>query len=205
MSFRTEDKFLLNPEDKIKINKFFIKNGANKIFPDRIIASLYFDTDNFDMFCDSEEGITPRKKIRIRQYNGFKKFNFESKESLFEIKINSVEGKFKTSKKILNIKKLIKFGYYDDMYGICMPKLFTFYKRSYYSLNNNRFTIDSELCFQNIYNKGKLINNFYNYLIFEVKSGSSMYNDYLGYLPIKNIRYSKYCEAVKYLDLYEQK
>ena len=153
MSFRTEDKFYLNPEDKMKINKFFTANGVKKIFPDRIIVSLYFDTDNLDMFCDSEEGTTPRKKIRIRQYNKLKKFDIESKESLFEIKINSVEGKFKTSKKISNVKKLIKFGYLDDMYGICMPKLFTFYKRSYYSLNNNRFTMDREMCFKNFNDK----------------------------------------------------
>ena len=202
MSFRTEDKFYLNPEDKMKINKFFTANGVKKIFPDRIIVSLYFDTDNLDMFCDSEEGTTPRKKIRIRQYNKLKKFDIESKESLFEIKINSVEGKFKTSKKISNVKKLIKFGYLDDMYGICMPKLFTFYKRSYYSLNNNRFTMDREMCFKNFNDKGKLLKNFYNLVICEVKSKSSLYNDYLRYLPISNIRYSKYCEAVRHLNLH---
>ena len=63
MSFRTEDKFNINFEDISKLKKFFEKNKAKKIFPDRNIISLYLDTENFDMFHDSEEGLLPRKKL----------------------------------------------------------------------------------------------------------------------------------------------
>ena len=102
---------------------------------------------------------------------------------------------------ILPIIILLSFLMISKIHFIKFP-LFTFYKRSYYSLNNNRFTMDREMCFKNFNDKGKLLKNFYNLVICEVKSKSSLYNDYLRYLPIRNIRYSKYCEAVRHLNLH---
>ena len=72
------------------------------------------------MFHDSLEGLTPRKKIRIRNYP--KDIN---KQLLFETKISSVEGRFKTNKKIYkkyfdNIKQR---GILDNKYGVCKPIL----------------------------------------------------------------------------------
>ena len=57
----------------MKILFLIKKNGGNEIFKERKISSLYFDNKNYDMFLDSEEGVLPRKKIRIRNYPEEKK------------------------------------------------------------------------------------------------------------------------------------
>ena len=60
---RHEIKFVLNQKEKINfINNSNLKN----LFPDRIVESVYFDTKDLKLFSLSEEGITPRIKIRIR-------------------------------------------------------------------------------------------------------------------------------------------
>ena len=38
-------------------------------FPDRKVFSIYFDSVNLDLFRISEEGLTPRRKIRLRWYD----------------------------------------------------------------------------------------------------------------------------------------
>lgn len=200
MSFRTEDKFYLNFQDKIKINKFFLDNGIKKLYPDRKILSLYFDTSELSMFNDSEEGVVPRKKIRIRQYNK-NKFEIDDKSSIFELKITAVEGKFKISKNILLNQNIIKNGYFDKDYGVCFPFIFTSYNRSYYSFEKNRFTIDSNIRFKDFKNKSNIFKTFDRQIILEIKSNEQNYNQILSDIPLNRIRYSKFCEGVKYLNL----
>ena len=67
--------------------------------PKRKIESIYFDNKIKTSFKDSEEGVVPRKKIRIRNYPATKKIN------LLEKKISSIEGRFKTSESINDEKK----------------------------------------------------------------------------------------------------
>ena len=70
---RHEIKFVFTSKDE---NKLLKNNKLKKIFPDRIVESIYFDTSEFKFFHLSEEGVTPRIKIRIRttQRNGEYRF-----------------------------------------------------------------------------------------------------------------------------------
>ena len=68
MSFRKEKKFKLNKSELKFLKSSLIKNGMSELYPKRIISSCYFDTLNLKIFHDSEEGILPRKKIRLRWY-----------------------------------------------------------------------------------------------------------------------------------------
>ena len=70
MSFRIENKILVNKDNFYEFNKFLKENSAKALFPKRKIKSLYFDNSNYQMFDDSEEGCLPRKKIRVRHYPG---------------------------------------------------------------------------------------------------------------------------------------
>ena len=81
MSFRIEDKLFILNENLIEFKDFLINKKAKKIFKSRSIKSLYFDNSNLDMYNDSIEGLTPRKKIRIREYpeSDDKKFYLEIK------------------------------------------------------------------------------------------------------------------------------
>ena len=60
------------------------------------------------MYKDSEEGTFAQKKIRIRHYP-----NNEEKIKNLEVKINSVEGKFKRNERISNKSYLSYFNKRD--------------------------------------------------------------------------------------------
>ena len=66
MSFRIEEKLYINSENLFDFKDFLNKKKANKIHEPRVIESLYFDNQNFQIYNDSIEGLVPRKKLRIR-------------------------------------------------------------------------------------------------------------------------------------------
>ena len=142
MSFRTEEKLYIKPENLIQFQEFLVKKSVKKIHHPRTIESLYFDNYNLDMHTDSEEGIVPRKKIRIRTYP-----NDNDSKIYLEIKNSSVEGRFKT-RKIINNQNFIDYkslGIFDNQYGICSPKLYVKYVREYFILNDVRISIDKSI------------------------------------------------------------
>ena len=63
MSFRIEEKIILNFGNVHDFKLWLKSKNAKKIYPRRNILSLYFDNLNNNMFIESEEGIVPRKKI----------------------------------------------------------------------------------------------------------------------------------------------
>ena len=81
MSFRIEEKLLINFNQIFDFKKWLSEKNYLKLYPDRKVKSLYFENLNNQMFSDSEEGITPRKKIRVRNYPDHQdqKFFFEKK------------------------------------------------------------------------------------------------------------------------------
>ena len=192
MSFRVEDKYIVNNEDKIKILSFIEKSGFEPEFKNRDITSIYFDDKNLSMFHDSEEGSTPRKKIRVRFYED------RNKDLNLEKKINSQEGKYKVSKEI-NLDDLnyyVKNGYYDSTYGICYPVLIVNYNRYYFKKKNYRITLDINISFKDSINTNFKYSE--NFSILEVK----ILNKFnipleLEQLPLNKIRYSKYSEGIK--------
>ena len=192
MSFRIEEKILVNKNQILDFQKFCLKISAKKLYETRIIKSLYLDNNNRDMFTDSVEGVLPRKKIRIRQYPENK-----LQEFFFEEKISSVEGRFKKRKKITknNFTKIKKTGYLDNIYGNCKPLVYVEYKRKYLHLNKVRITHDTDIKYY-LFSK-KLIRYDENQ-IFEIKANYKTDIDELQLVyPMTRSRFSKYCNAVK--------
>ena len=93
MSFRFEEKYLTENKNKSYLMKYLDQFKFSKLYPKRTISSVYFDNFRKEMFLNSEEGLVPRKKLRIRKYPELNKDHY-----FLETKINSIEGKFKTSK-----------------------------------------------------------------------------------------------------------
>ena len=83
MTFRIEEKLLINKENILDFKKYIQNKSAKKIYQRRKIESLYFENANYQMYTDSIEGLTPRKKSRIRSYPETKdnKFYLETKIS----------------------------------------------------------------------------------------------------------------------------
>ncbi len=127
MSFRIEEKLSIDNDKIVDFKSFLAKKTVKQIYYPRKIQSLYFDNHNYEMYTDSLEGLTPRKKIRVRNYPGTTDTNL-----YLEIKISSVEGRFKT-RKIIDNKKFnyIKTkGILDSQYGLCKPCLYVIWPRS---------------------------------------------------------------------------
>ena len=191
MSFRIEEKLFIKKNYILDFKKYINSKLAIKIYEPRIIESLYFDNKNFQMYKDSLEGVTPRKKIRIRYYPSHK-------ESLFlEKKVSSVEGRFKIRKNV--DKKKYNFyknmGIYDDQYGLCLPKIFVTYKREYLKVNDVRITIDENISYKT-FKTGFIKKD--NDIIIELKTSFfKNLDDLIKEFPFQKIRFSKYCNGIE--------
>ena len=73
---RHEIKFDISEYKLIDIVKDY---KLKELHPKRKIQSIYFDTIDYDFFTDSEEGQTPRKKVRLRSYNEEQTYSLEIK------------------------------------------------------------------------------------------------------------------------------
>ena len=200
MSFRKEEKLSLNPRKYKEFLSLISEKNGNMLYPDRIVSSTYFDNEAFQMYHDSNEGVVPRKKIRVRSYN----LEQHSRDNAsLEIKISSVENRFKTvSKKELSNNIFFR-GYLDANYGLCYPRARVTYERSYYMVNGLRLTIDKKINYRKV-TKNKVSTNVSkdDLIIVEVKTdiNTSDHKIFTNF-PLQKIRFSKYSRAIEYLRL----
>ena len=78
--YRIEKKFVLGKLKNDFLKKLLLINGFNKQYPDRNISSIYLDTLNYNFAKDNINGVSRRKKIRLRWYNdNLDKISYEQK------------------------------------------------------------------------------------------------------------------------------
>ena len=191
MSFRIEEKLLINTYQLSEFKEYLVSRGATKIFKTRKINNLYFDNDKFDMFNDSIEGCLPRKKIRLR--------NYEDERNFLEIKISSTEGRYKTSNQI-NLSKTYNMkssGLFDKDYGSCKPVLHVEYLRNYFKYDDVRVTIDSNIKYFTKYRKFLGIDR--NQIIELKASFCKDLNELMKDFPFPRSRFSKYTNGIERL------
>jgi len=198
MSFRNEEKLRIASSKIFQLKEWINTNLGFALFPSRIINSVYFDNQEFTMFHQSMEGVLPRKKIRLRNYD--KEFSL-NKNINKEIKISSVEGKYKISEKTNNATQLMNSGIYDKNYGLCHPVLNITYTRSYYKIKNIRLTLDEKISYKRIVNnKVSKFSTFDNYNIVELKFSSKKLINYVSEnFPFERARFSKYCRGIEFI------
>ena len=192
MSFRIEEKISIDSNRIIDFKSFLAHKTVKQIYQPRKIQSLYFENSNYEMYSDSIEGLTPRKKIRIRNYPDSQDANL-----YLEVKISSVEGRFKT-RKIIDKNKLDYLktkGILDSQYGLCKPCLYVAYDREYFQIDDVRISIDSNINYklypENIFQRDESS-------IVEIKTSIRKNVDKLiEDFPFQKNRFSKYCKAVE--------
>lgn len=192
MSFRKELKFRTNLADQLRFKNSLITKGMEALFTSRSIRSVYFDTLETLMLFHSEEGILPRKKVRIRNYNHDLKFKKETK-------ISSMEGRFKTvesfDKNHMSIN-LNRIKLFDKDYGTLYPKIEVTYLREYYAYRGCRITFDTNIRYKNV----ELVNQPWfedceN--VIEIKASHNQSLDFLATLiPNSTERFSKYSRGM---------
>jgi SPX domain protein involved in polyphosphate accumulation len=192
VSFRKEKKFRVTLSDFYKFHDQLHQQGMETLFEPRLITSVYFDTVDLNMFHDSEEGVLPRKKVRIRWYNDVQLFTLENK-------ISSIEGRFKMTSKLENSiseNKIFTRNRLDAQYGQIQPTLKVSYKRSYFVFNKMRITFDKDICYQNLKYEDK--RKYYDpERVIEIKIPANCPDEFVERLiPFPTARFSKYSRGV---------
>ena len=161
------------------------------LFPPRNINSIYFDTDHLNLFSDSEEGILPRKKIRVRWYDNelvLKK----------ETKISSIEGRYKLSEnfKSPDFLKTLKSTIIDNNYGLLRPTLMVRYLREYFTFKKLRITFDTSIKYS--YLRSNISQPIYDEeCVMEIKTPSKISDDYIEKIvQYPTSRFSKYARGI---------
>ena len=200
---RREKKYNLN---KISLLKF-LKENYFFFTSSRLINSIYFDTLKEKFHEDGEEGIIPRKKVRIRWYGSGllspNNCNLEIKKTLLKEKIKfsqpwkyiNKDNKTKEFKNLTTEKnKILDKKLYSKLY-IC-------YRRYYFeNASQERITYDDKICFNRINFEIKnfqfnIIKRIYSpKCITEIKykNINSLKQFETEFFPI---RYSKYSEGM---------
>jgi len=192
MSFRKERKIILNINQFNFFKNRFIKKGLTELYPKRKVNSCYFDNKNLDLFHESEEGILPRKKVRFRWYDSEKNY-------FKEIKISSLEGRFKTSIPYYQKgKNIFSLEINDQKYGILKPELLVSYERSYFKFMDLRITFDKNINYMNLNLKSNI--PFLDKIsVMEIKTDIGIRDEYIEYLLSNtNERFSKYSRGIKF-------
>ena len=190
---RHEIKFLINSKEKYEL---IDKNQLKKIFPDRVVESIYFDTDDLQFFNLSEEGITPRFKIRLRGYNNKIMNNLEIKTTNNYHREKIVIKNFLFDNYELH-KSLKKIGIKQTV----QKKIRVKYLRSYYKLENiGRITLDRNIEFlspdESFHNSKKIKQNI---LEVKVQRENIDKNHIEKIINLKETRFSKYCIGINCL------
>lgn len=190
--YRTEKKIY----DKLSKNLKRISNlNLIKHHVTRSISSIYFDTNELFHFNRSEEGITPRSKFRVRNYNNQNLYSLEIKSKINESSYKKIVKLEKFD--LIKIKKLIYKISSERLY----PKLKVSYKRKYYlsSEKKIRYTLDYNVKFYKLDKNCKILSSHSELnSVIEVKKNSQTYHSELESLYGGDItRFSKYCEGIK--------
>lgn len=181
--------------------------GFRKIFSDRQVNNIYFDTYDWTAFKENVMGIAERKKFRVRWYGE----NLQSiKKPVFEIKIKSNQlgdkvsfpiAPFQLSDLAVLTKKVQKLS---EAQVPLTPTLLNSYHRSYFGTPDGKFriTIDHKMRYFSLLNNSKF--NAYRLqneeVVLELK-----YNETLDlatdritqHLPFRMTKSSKYVSGIE--------
>ena len=193
MSYRKEKKYRLTTSDLNKVKNILLAQNMKFLYPSRTINSCYFDSKDFISFHHSEEGVLPRKKIRVRWYNKLNIFNKETK-------ISSIEGRFKYTENLDHIKsldQLLNINIQDNLYGKLKPKIIVTYTREYFLINKLRVTFDRNISYNNLKLSSNLITRD-NECVMEIKAPIDCDDDYIeNLIPLTTSRFSKYSRGIE--------
>jgi hypothetical protein len=190
VSFRKEKKFRLSNYEYNDLKSKLLLRGMKPLYAKREINSLYYDTELYSMYSDSEEGLLPRRKVRIRWYD-------EIEKACNEVKISSIEGRFKTSARVcISSEKSLPKALADSHYGIIVPSLLVSYTREYFSFESMRITFDSGIKYFN-YRRNQNIPFTDEECVMEIKVGIGVPEDYIEKIvPLSTSRFSKYSRGL---------
>ncbi|RAP34053.1 hypothetical protein DID75_00315 [Candidatus Marinamargulisbacteria bacterium SCGC AG-410-N11] len=212
--WRYERKIPIINYDKKQLEFLIRRNFYSFVphYPDRYIYNIYYDSNNFQYFHENQEGLSNRKKIRLRWYNNNQKIHnskleIKSKKGMvgskqvfhlpdFNMLISS-KNLVNTNRKLLEADSLP--NWVKEMSMFLQPTLFNSYKRQYYISKDKlfRITLDTQLTFQDPlekYNVSKLLLPS-NLMVLEIKylaENDQKASEIMNSFPFRVDKFSKY-------------
>ena len=202
---RIERKFIIGLINNDFFEKILKLNCFHNPFKNRTVNSIYFDTNDYSFLRANIDGVSFRKKIRVRWYNNdLNNFFFEEKVKrnfLVSKKIEKINFLFniKSFQDSLNnyLNSEINNNFTDSNYKIILK---TNYKRSYWLSNDKkiRATIDTNLKTSPGYDLGK--NIYLSESILEFKYLPRYENYFRNFFKeiesgLRAVKYSKYVRS----------
>lgn len=133
---RFELKFNSTAIGLAELSKIFDSN-LSRIFPTRVVDSIYYDTPNFSLFHEGEEGINPRLKYRVRWY--------EKNSSLLSLEIKRSES-LSRLKSSFHLPKTMRVPTsLITRRGRLTPTGKVSYRRQYFQCEIGRITVDDHV------------------------------------------------------------
>ncbi len=151
---RYERKYRIENISPVVVQQIIKQHPASfqKIFPDRQVNNIYFDTANLVAYNENVDGIAERRKFRVRWY-GADIFNINKPQLEIKIKNNQLGEKRTYPKpdfKLESLKELTRSVSEQSALNLSfIPTLINSYQRSYFGTSNGdfRITIDWNLQF----------------------------------------------------------
>lgn len=149
---RFEKKYKIEGFSPVEIAQKLRLHPASfrKIFPDRQVNNIYFDTMDLKSFRDNVDGVNQRKKIRLRWYGkDMKKISHPKLE--YKIKDNELGRKEVKSFDDCYLTDLgliaKRVNQLSNTHSTLLPTLINTYQRSYFGTLNGdfRITLDRQL------------------------------------------------------------
>jgi SPX domain protein involved in polyphosphate accumulation len=192
---RQEEKYFLSQSEVALVLSSY---GAYPIYPIRQINSIYFDSQDFESFTDSEEGVVPRRKYRFRWYGDAGEI---ATSGMLETKITMEHHREKTSRSFsFNSFPELAESFRDASSSHLRPVCQVSYRRAYFGNSSGlRFTYDFDLITQTLDRTSfKKIPR----TVLEIKYSSEVPSaQFASLLGDRKTRFSKYNEAVQTLRL----
>lgn len=162
-SYRYERKFVLASNRLNGLYASLCSQNYFEQYPERRINNIYYDNYNFSSVSENLDGLSKRKKYRVRWYgekdaNTNKTLEVKVKDEFLNYKIHVILGQIKLN----DINSINNFNddvlkslnennehYYQNLLLRKRPTLFNSYKRLYFQnpKDDIRLTIDSDLYF----------------------------------------------------------
>ena len=202
---RIERKFIIGLINNDFFEKILKLNCFHNPFKNRTVNSIYFDTNDYSFLRANIDGVSFRKKIRVRWYNNdLNNFFFEEKVKrnfLVSKKIEKINFLFNLKSFQVSLDKYlnseINNNFIDSNYKIVLK---TNYKRSYWLSNDKkiRATIDTKLKTSPGYDLGK--NIYLSDSILEFKYLPKYENYFRNFFKeiesgLRAVKYSKYVRS----------
>lgn len=157
-SERFERKIPLKKGQSIYLRNNLIKKGFSNLYENRIITSIYFDTEDYLFARQNINGENLRVKPRVRYYNS------DYNNSVLEFKLKK---NYNSYKKVINNSNMVNqsnLNFFEELscklLGLKLfPSSIVTYRRQYYMFKDIRLTLDDNIYVKKFINRNFLSEN----------------------------------------------